>query len=216
MGYSVSFKYDNETYTLPVNPEQIEVSIAQANEKYNILRLGQIVVPTHMELAKYSFETEFPYNLRHYMETAGDFKTSDNYLKLFSDWRKEMKPVLFTASNGLGEDINSLVLIEELTITEKAGEEGDKYVSFKLSEYRKFKRIPSSALTGTVNTLGKAPEVDVNPKGTGTYVVVRGDCLWAIAKKYYGDGSKYNKIVEANNIKNPSLIYPGQRLVIPQ
>jgi nucleoid-associated protein YgaU len=63
--------------------------------------------------------------------------------------------------------------------------------------------------------LGKAPESEVNPKGTGFYIVVSGDSLWAIAKKYYGNGSKYNRIVEANNIKNPSLIYPGQRLVIP-
>ncbi len=213
MSYSVSFQYNNEKYALPVNPEQIEISVVQANEKYNILKLGQIVVPTHMELAKYSFETEFPHSLRHYVLNAGDFKTSDDYLKLFSDWRKELKPVLFTASNGLGEDINSLVLIEELTITEKAGEEGDKYVSFRLSEYREFNPKPTQS--GVVYTLGKAPESEVNPKGTGFYIVVSGDSLWAIAKKYYGNGSKYNRIVEANNIKNPSLIYPGQRLVIP-
>lgn len=213
MSYSVYFKYNNETYPLPVNPEQIEISVVQANEKYNILKLGQIVVPTHMELAKYSFEVEFPYSLRHYVETAGDFKTSDYYLKHFSDWRKELKPVLFTANNGLGENISSLVLIEELTITEKAGEEGDKYVSFRLSEYREFNPKPTQS--GAVYTLGKSSEAEVNPKGTGLYVVVSGDSLWAIAKKYYGDGSKYNKIVEANNIKNPSLIFPGQRLVIP-
>ena len=213
MSYSVSFEYNNETHILPVNPEQIEMSIVQANEKYNILKLGQIVVPTHMELTKYSFDAEFPYNLRHYVETAGDFKTSDYYLKLFSDWRKELKPVLFKASNGLGENINSLVLIEELTITEKAGEEGDKYVSFKLSEYKIFNYMKIQSEDGII--FGKSSEAEKNPKGTGLYVVVSGDSLWAIAKKYYGDGSKYNKIVEANNIKNPSLIYPGQRLVIP-
>ncbi len=213
MSYSVSFNYNNETHALPVNPGQIEISIVQANEKYNILKLGQIVVPTHMELTKYSFDAEFPHSLRHYVETAGDFKTSDYYLKLFSDLRKELKPVHFTASNELGEAINSLVLIEELTITEKAGEEGDKYVSFRLSEYKKFNYKPVQSEAGII--FGKSSEIEMNPKGTGLYVVVSGDSLWAIAKKYYGDGSKYNKIVEANNIKNPSLIYPGQRLVIP-
>ena len=45
-----------------------------------------------------------------------------------------------------------------------------------------------------------------------------GDCLWNIAKKYYGDGSQYTKIYEANKGtigSNPNLIKPGQKLVIP-
>lgn len=48
-----------------------------------------------------------------------------------------------------------------------------------------------------------------------TYTVKRGDTLWAIAKKYYGNGAKYTKIVKANNIKNPNLIYPKQKFTIP-
>ena len=39
-----------------------------------------------------------------------------------------------------------------------------------------------------------------------------------IAKKYYGDGSQYTKIYEANKGtigSNPNLIKPGQKLVIP-
>lgn len=49
------------------------------------------------------------------------------------------------------------------------------------------------------------------------YTVVRGDTLWAIAIKYYGKGADYQKIVAANKdiIKNPDLIYPGQRFLIP-
>ncbi|MFH2071117.1 MAG: LysM peptidoglycan-binding domain-containing protein [Elusimicrobiota bacterium] len=43
------------------------------------------------------------------------------------------------------------------------------------------------------------------------------DCLWNIAKKYYGDGSKWRLIYDANRdvIEDPSLIYPKQRLRIP-
>ena len=51
-----------------------------------------------------------------------------------------------------------------------------------------------------------------------SYTVVSGDCLWNIAKKYYGDGSQYTKIYEANKGtigSNPNLIKPGQKLVIP-
>lgn len=52
---------------------------------------------------------------------------------------------------------------------------------------------------------------------TDSYTVVKGDCLWNIAKRFYGDGTKYTVIYNANKgiIKNPSLIYPGQVLKIP-
>lgn len=48
-----------------------------------------------------------------------------------------------------------------------------------------------------------------------TYTVQGGDTLWAIAERYYGDGSQYMKIATANGIANPDLINVGQQLVIP-
>lgn len=49
------------------------------------------------------------------------------------------------------------------------------------------------------------------------YTVKKGDCLWNIAKKYYGSGAQYTKIYNANKdkIKNPNLIYVGQVFIIP-
>ncbi len=53
-----------------------------------------------------------------------------------------------------------------------------------------------------------------------SYTVVRGDCLWNIAKKkdYYGNGFAWPKIYKANRdkIKNPDLIYPKQVFTIPK
>ena len=48
-----------------------------------------------------------------------------------------------------------------------------------------------------------------------TYTVEKGDCLWAIAKQFYGTGAKFGDIAAANSIADPALIYPGQVLVIP-
>lgn len=47
--------------------------------------------------------------------------------------------------------------------------------------------------------------------------VVKGDCLWNIAKYAYGDGFAYMTIYQANKkqIKDPNLIYPNQVFVIP-
>ena len=43
------------------------------------------------------------------------------------------------------------------------------------------------------------------------YIVKKGDTLSGIARKY---GTTYQKIAKDNNISNPNLIYPNQKLVI--
>lgn len=43
------------------------------------------------------------------------------------------------------------------------------------------------------------------------YVVKRGDCLWNIALKYYGNGNMYTTIKALNNLKS-NVIYAGQKL----
>lgn len=49
------------------------------------------------------------------------------------------------------------------------------------------------------------------------YVIQKGDSLSAIAKRYYGDAQQYPRIFDANRevIKNPDLIYPGQKIRVP-
>lgn len=46
--------------------------------------------------------------------------------------------------------------------------------------------------------------------GNGTVTVERGDNLWNIAKKYLGNGARYQELAAWSGIKNPSLIYAGQ------
>ncbi len=56
------------------------------------------------------------------------------------------------------------------------------------------------------------PEADVH-----YHVVESGDTLSGIAKRFLGDVTAYDKIFEANRevIKDPDLIYPGQKIRIP-
>ena len=47
------------------------------------------------------------------------------------------------------------------------------------------------------------------------YTVQRGDTLWHIAQKFYGDGKKYRLIIQANNITDPGTLAVGRKLIIP-
>jgi nucleoid-associated protein YgaU len=63
-----------------------------------------------------------------------------------------------------------------------------------------------------------APSASAAVASERTYVVVEGDSLSAIAKRMLGDGNKWRKIYEANRdiIDDPDLIFPGQKLRIPE
>lgn len=50
------------------------------------------------------------------------------------------------------------------------------------------------------------------PTNETTYIVVKGDTLSGIAKRY---GTTYQKLAEYNGIKNPNIIHIGQKIIIP-
>ena len=48
--------------------------------------------------------------------------------------------------------------------------------------------------------------------GSDLYVVVKGDTLWSISVRAYGDGYQWVKVARENNLKNPNLIFVGNVL----
>lgn len=75
--------------------------------------------------------------------------------------------------------------------------------------------IPENVEVETPTTTVK--EVASPASVTGdTYTIVKGDCLWNIAVRAYGDGFAWTKIAQANNLENPNLIYPGNILTLPR
>lgn len=74
-----------------------------------------------------------------------------------------------------------------------------------------FKNIKT---TNLFKTGGEAAStVNATP---GKHTVAKGESLWKIAQKYYGDGYKWVEIAKANNISNPGSIEAGQELNLPQ
>ena len=69
--------------------------------------------------------------------------------------------------------------------------------------------IMSPVKTSALAVADTKPAVDYR-----IHTVVHGDTLWAIAKKYLGNGSRYKEIVSLNGLKS-NVIYSGMKLKIP-
>lgn len=73
------------------------------------------------------------------------------------------------------------------------------------------KTTASTVVNRTTSNLVKKAQTPA----TRTYTVKKGDTLWKIADKYYGDGSKWKKIADYNKIKDPRKLSVGKKLRIP-
>ena len=59
--------------------------------------------------------------------------------------------------------------------------------------------------------------MEITTQTAKTHIVQQSDSLYKLAAKYYNDGSKWNKILEANKkiLKDHNSLKVGQELVIP-
>lgn len=212
---------------LPVAPESIKMKINGKNKTMTLINDGEINLLKNAGLTDISFEAMLPQAQQYAFATyTNGFKTASYFLEKIEELKNKLEPFQFIVSRMTPDGKNLFstdmkVSLEDYTINEKAKNGLDIYVSINLKQYKEYStktvaitikqaKPKPVAVISTTRPATTAPT-------TKTYTVARGDCLWNIAKKYYGNGSKYTTIYNANRdkIKNANLIYPGQVLTIP-
>ncbi len=224
----MAYDFYIDAMLLPVAPSKLSISIDNKNKTLVLINDGEINVLKKAGLTDISFTALLPQTRYPFAVYKNGFRKADVFLDKLEQLKVSHKPFQFIVSrtypNGkLLFDTNIKVSLEDYKILEDAKNGFDVNVEVKLKQYRDYgtktvnvtiKQDKPVATVQNTRPADTSPAPKTQPK---TYTVKKGDTLWGIAKKYYGNGSLYTKIFNANKgvIKNPNLIYVGQVFTIP-
>ena len=207
---------DNDKIRFPVVPSTIGVSRSNNIDTQSVLKLGEVPIFNGTSLKTIELTSFFPNQEYSFCDYTGFMKPYE-----FSDkiqrWMYQGTPVRIIITDS---PTNMQCLIQQFDTSEQDGTR-DLYFTLNLIEYRPIEIPVIKIDTNTSNTSNNTtrPTEQTNNTTQKVHKVVKGDSLWAIAQKYYGKGSLYPKIKEANKSKYPSLaknniIYPNWELII--
>lgn len=211
---------------MPITPSKVKVKINNQNKTLTLISGEEINILKEAKLTDVSFDLILPQVS--YPFTNGEAQGASFYLSLFEKLKQDKEPFQWILNRSRPDGAalfysNLTVGMEDYQITDDAKEGFDLTVSVKLRQYRAFgtKTVtitPAADSSSTATaTVQEAPRSTESAPQNSTYTVKSGDCLWNIAKKQLGDGSRWKEIYELNKdkITNPNLIYADQALTMP-
>lgn len=205
-----------ETIRLPILPKSFERFLSTNIAKDTVIGLGDIAMYNGNGLSTITLESFFP-NREYHFNTYSPVPPPYDLVSKVGVARQNGTPVRLIIT---GTNINRLMLITDFSYGEQDST-GDVYYTIDLIEYRPV-TVPKIQTNTNSNTNNSNRPTDSNTPSTSQKIhkVKKGDCLWDISKKYYGKGTLYPKIREANTSKYPSLksstiIHIGWELIIP-
>lgn len=210
----------------PVAPSELSTKINGRNETTVLMNEGEVNIIKKTGLTDIEFEVLLPNVKYPFSVYPNGFQPATFYLDKLKKLKNSDQPFKFIVNrmmpNGnLLFDTIMIVTLEDYEILESAENGFDVNVRIQLKQYRDYgnKKINLKAATkanstSTSKTATKAVVEQKRPtigkETPKTHTVKSGETLWAIAKKYLGDGSKYTELAKINNISNPNVIRAGQ------
>ncbi len=213
---------------LPVTPEKITTKVNGNNKTITLINDGEINILKKAGLTDIDFTVEIPQSKYPYAVYKDGFKEAGYFFDIFENLKNSLKPFQFIVCRRMPSgrkllSTNIKVSLEDYKITESAKNGFDFEVQLKLKQYRDYgtKQINVQLASGKPRA-SVEPKRETNnspaPSSAQSYTVKSGDCLCAIARRFYGDDKRYIDIYNANKSiigGNPNLIMPEQKLTIP-
>lgn len=222
----------NREIRIPWLPDELPFDTGEAAmASYEILNKGEVVVPTGVGLAEYSWESIFPGSGRTDKTLLhGTWKKPEYYHNILKGWKEKGTKLNLLVT---GYPINKNVYITNYS-GKASGAFGDIVYSVTFKEARKIVVTSVTVKTSKTNTSTRSSSPNEKKQKTSTYTVKSGDTLWSIAQKKLGSGAKWKKIYDANKSiiestakkrwkaagknrgsQNGKWIFPGTVLTIP-
>ena len=217
---------------LPVTPKGWTISHNNKNQTITLINDGEVNILKEPGLETIKFDAELPNKNYPYARYLSGYKNAEYYMAQFTKMIKAKKPfnliIIREKQDGNRLKSTNIKVAFEGNIQYKESTDNgiDVVASITLKRYKSYGLKTYTLETPTVST--DAPVIAMTqtqrsienspmPTQSTEYVVKSGDSLYKIARYFYNDGEQFRKIFYANQdkISNPSLIYPGQVLVIP-
>lgn len=189
---------------LPVTPESYEVAKGINVDTVNVVGVGDVSIAGKNRGEGITLEGFFP--SRQYNFAAASYMDPYQIAATIEGWCEAGEVVRYIVA---GTTVNRPCIVESIRYGERDGS-NDLYYTIELAPYVYLSAPTVSAEAGTLDRAVETP-----PAVQDTYTVVRGDTLWELSRKYYGEPRLAYKLATANGITNPNLIFPGQELVMP-
>ena len=238
-GYTFWMTVHELHFVFPVTPGEVKMTIPSKNETVDLISMGEINIIRGPGLVEIEFEARYP--MRQYPYSRGDGQDFFRHWDRFKYAKEHREPVDFginrpskavTNHNGYkpGWNTQMKVTIEDMDFTETADEGDDILVNFKLKQYKYYGVVKvTKEENSTSSSTEERPTDTATTDETKSHEVVYGDTLWGMAQKYYGDGTKYTLIYDANkdvleqdakdhgyaSSSNGNVLFPGITLSIP-
>lgn len=216
---------NSEAFPLPVNPEKLPTQRQSANDTYNVLGLGQIMIPRIPELKKINISSFFPGALSGI--EAFEPKNPEFYINFFENAMLNKEIISYVPVRvyedgtqillSMAEDIGMDCFVTSFEYEEKAGETGDFYFDLELTEYRDYTPVrvmtkedaqtaDSTVITAVAENTRNIPQDELY---VGESVTVNGNNYYSS----YGDephGTLNGQTCLISRIENtdPSRAYP--------
>ncbi|KYG91484.1 peptidoglycan-binding protein [[Bacillus] sp. KCTC 13219] len=206
---------------LPIAPASMSMKINNNNQTIVLMNEGEVNILKKPGLTEVDFEILLPNVQYPFAVYPNGFQPAAFYLNKLEKLKISQEPFPFIVNRMRPDgsllfdtDNDMLFSLEEYTIEEDAENGFDVNVKINLKQWRPYGTnrvdVTNKSSKKKAIVISKKQRPTISKRTSKIHTVKQGDTLWAIAKKYLGDGSKYTELAKLNNISNPNVIKVGQ------